>query len=441
MLPLEASLDELRAQFPALKRPMPDGRPLLFLDGPAGTQVPQTVIDALGEYLIQRNANRHGAFLTAIETEGMFATAQQRFAEFMGVTDPDEIVFGPNMTSLTFQISRALAQTWQPGDEIIVTRLDHDANVSPWVLAARDRGVTVRWVGFRPGTLHLDLESLTEQLTPRTKLVAFGAASNSSGGLNPVKQIVDIVHSVGALAYIDAVHLGPHRQIQAADWDADFVVCSAYKFFGPHVGILWGRRQWLEQVAAYKVRPASNAVPDKWMQGTQNHEGIAGAAACVDYLQRWGSRWGNIPLEHRSQCLTAAFAAIEAYESQLTRQFLDGLSRLPNFQLIGVGCNAETLGDSSSQGSDQSSATAAHWSTSAGQRVSTFSLRHKTRTATRLAESLAAQGICCWHGHYYALELSEQLGFEPEGMLRIGFVHYNTPAEVDQLLAALTTLH
>jgi cysteine desulfurase family protein (TIGR01976 family) len=442
MLTLEASLDELRAQFPALRRQMPDGRPLLFLDGPAGTQVPQTVIDAIGEYLIQRNANRHGAFLTAIETEGMFATAQQRFAEFIGVTDPNEIVFGPNMTSLTFQISRALAQTWQPGDEIIVTRLDHDANVSPWVLAARDRDVTVRWVGFLPGTLHLDLESLAEQLSPRTRLVACGAASNSSGGLNPVKQIVDIVHSVGALAYIDAVHLGPHRQIQAADWGADFVVCSAYKFFGPHVGILWGRRQLLEQVAAYKVRPASNAVPEKWMQGTQNHEGIAGAAACVDYLQRWGSRWGHIPLEHRSQCLTAAFAAIEAYETQLTHQFLDGLTNLPNFQLIGVGSPANTTTENSSdQNRAQNPATAAHWSTSAGQRVSTFSLRHQTRTATSLAEALAAQGICCWNGHYYALELSEQLGFEPEGMLRIGFVHYNTPAEVEQLLAALADLH
>lgn len=449
MLPLEATLPELRAQFPALARRMPNGRPLLFLDGPAGTQVPQAVIDAIGDYLIQRNANRHGAFLTAIETEAMFATAQQRFAEFMGVSDPDEIVFGANMTSLTFQLSRALSQTWQPGDEIIVTRLDHDANVSPWVMAARDRGVQVRWVSFLPGTLELDLESLAQQLSPRTRLVACGAASNSSGGLNPVKQIVDLVHSVGALAYIDAVHLGPHRQIQAADWNADFVVCSAYKFFGPHVGILWGRRQGLEPLAAYKVRPASNAIPEKWMQGTQNHEGIAGAAACVDYLQQWGSRWGNVAREDRVQCLSAAFAAIEAYESQLTRQFLDGLAQLPNFQRIGVGCNAANHPTTDgSQGSSAAIAAAntatsptGHWSRQAGQRVSTFSLRHKTRPAVNLATALADQGICCWHGHYYALELSEQLGFEPDGMLRIGFVHYNTPAEVDQLLAALADLH
>jgi cysteine desulfurase family protein (TIGR01976 family) len=415
---LELLVPELRSLFPALARRMPDGTPIAFFDGPAGTQVPQSVIDAIGDYLIRCNANRHGCFLTADETEECFAKAHRLYADFMGVSDPDEIVFGPNMTTMTFQMSRALSQTWQAGDEIILTRLDHDANVSPWVLAARDRGVQVRWVPFRADDLQLDLQVLQSHLNSRTKLVACGAASNATGGINPVPEIVQMAHSVGALAYIDAVHWGPHRQIQATAWDADFVVCSAYKFFGPHVGILWGRRELLERVQAYKVRPCSNAIPDKWMQGTQNHEGICGAAACVEYLRDLGKKLAS-PTSTPQEHLAVAFAHIEAYESQLTQQFLTGLEQLNDYQLVGLG--RRHLDQAAYQ----------------GRRVSTFSIRHRTKTSHELAQALGQLGIFCWHGNYYALELSEQLGYEPDGMLRIGFVHYNTPDEVSRLLESL----
>jgi cysteine desulfurase family protein (TIGR01976 family) len=419
---LETWVPQLRNQFPALARTMPDGTPVAFLDGPAGTQVPQIVMDAICDYLTRCNANRHGCFATADETEECFVKAHRLYADFMGVDDPDEIVFGPNMTSLTFQISRAISRTWQPGDEIILTRLDHDANVSPWVLAARDRGVHVRWVPFRADDLQLDLQVLQSHLNPRTKLVACGAASNATGGINPVSQIVRMAHSVGALAYVDAVHWGPHRQIQAKDWGADFVVCSAYKFFGPHVGILWGRREWLEQYEAYKVRPASNSIPDKWMQGTQNHEGICGAAACVEYLVGLGNALSGTTAPNTKQALGVAFSQIEAYENQLTDQFLRGLEALEEYRLVGLG--RRHLEQREFQ----------------GRRVSTFSVRHRTKTSQQLAQALGHRGIFCWHGNYYALELSEQLGYEPEGMLRIGFVHYNTPDEVARLLESLSDL-
>ncbi|MBL8854906.1 MAG: cysteine desulfurase-like protein [Planctomycetaceae bacterium] len=418
---LESMVPQLRDLFPALSRRMPSGAPIAFLDGPAGTQVPSSVIEAIRDYLVRCNANRHGCFLTADETEECFAKAHRLYADFMGVDDPEEIVFGPNMTSLTFQISRALSQTWQAGDEIILTRLDHDANVSPWVLAARDRGVEVRWVPFRADDLQLDLQVLQSHLNGKTRLVACGAASNATGGINPVAEIVRMAHSVNALAYIDAVHWGPHRQIQANAWNADFVVCSAYKFFGPHVGILWGRRPLLERVDAYKVRPASNAIPDKWMQGTQNHEGICGAAACVEYLMGLGKKFVGKEMSG-SELLTAAFTQIEAYENQLTHQFLMGLDELSEYQLVGLG--SRHLEQVAYQ----------------GRRVSTFSIRHRTKTSRELAEALGRLGIFCWHGNYYALELSEQLGYEPEGMLRIGFVHYNTTEEVARLLEALREL-
>jgi cysteine desulfurase family protein (TIGR01976 family) len=416
---LEPMVPHLRSMFPALARCMPDGTPIAFFDGPAGTQVPRTVIEAISDYLIRCNANRHGCFLTADETEECFAKAHRLYADFMGVDDPDEIVFGANMTTLTFQMSRALSQTWQAGDEIILTRLDHDANVSPWVLAARDRGVQVRWVPFRADDLQLDLQVLQSHLNSRTRLVACGAASNATGGINPVAEVVRMAHSVGALAYIDAVHLGPHRQIQAKVWDADFVVCSAYKFFGPHVGILWGKRELLERIAAYKVRPASNAIPDKWMQGTQNHEGICGAAAAVEYLQELGKAISSGATGGPREHLTTAFAAIEAYEDRLTQHFLTGLEAMDDYQLVGLG--RRHLERPEYQ----------------GRRVSTFSIRHRTKTSQQLAEALGRRGMFAWNGNYYALELSEQLGYEPEGMLRIGFVHYNTFEEVSLLLQAL----
>lgn len=403
---------QLRQRFPALQRQC-DGRPLTFLDGPAGTQVPESVIQAIAEYLRHSNANRHGPFVTGQETEAMFAEAQQAYATFLGISDPDEIVFGPNMTSLTFAMSRALSRTWDEGDEIILTRLDHDANVSPWALAARDQKVDVRWVGFDRETGALDLEELQQHLSPKTRLVAVGAASNATGGINPIAEISHLAHDVGALVYVDAVHLGPHRLIDAVQWDADFVVCSAYKFFGPHVGILWGQRDLLEDLSAYKVRPASNQIPEKWMTGTQNHECIAGARACVDYLAEIGVMLGASESEPRQQ-LAACFEAVAAYEKKLGQEFLSGVQKLPGFEVYGI-TDLEQFHN----------------------RCSTFSLRHDRVKAADLAFELGSRGIFTWAGHYYALEYSEQMGFEPEGMLRIGFVHYNTMEEVHRVLEAL----
>jgi len=411
---------QLRAQFPALGRRGADDQHLVFLDGPAGTQVPQSVLDAITAYLVECNANRHGCFVTAEETEAMFRWAQRRYAEFFGVGDPDEIVFGPNMTSLTFALSRSIARTWNPGDEIILTRLDHDANVSPWHLAARDRGVNVKWVPFNREDFQLDCQALQEALSPKTRLVAFGAASNATGGLSPVAEICRMVRDAGALSYVDAVHLGPHRLLETTAWEADFVVCSAYKFFGPHVGILWGRRSLLESLEAYKVRPASDRIPEKWMSGTQNHEGIAGAAAAVEYLQQIGARLsGDDPSDQGRACLQNAFQAITIYEQELSSRLLDGLEQIGGFTVYGI--DAQRFRQAEYQ----------------PRRVSTFSIRHQRVPPAALAQELAKRGILCWHGNYYALELSEQLGLEPEGMLRIGLLHYNTVDEVARLLSAL----
>lgn len=409
----EVLIPKLRQRFPALQRQL-HGREVAYLDGPAGTQVPDTVIQAISQYLADSNANRHGRFVTGEETEAMMADAGRVYAALFGIDDPDEIVFGANMTSLTFDISRSLAQTWKEGDQIILTRLDHDANVSPWRLAAQDRGVEVRWVGFDRETGRLDLEDLSRQLTPRTKLVAVGAASNATGGINPVAQVAEMAHQVGALCYVDAVHLGPHRLIDARQWDADFVVCSAYKFFGPHVGILWGRRQLLEELPAYKVRPASNTIPEKWMTGTQNHECIAGAAACVNYLAEVGQMVGasaDTPLRNQ---LRDAFQAIQEYETSLSREMVAGLQQLGDFEIYGL-VDPDQFAD----------------------RCSTFSIRHPRVPAADLAYELGSRGIFTWAGHYYALEYSEQMGLEPEGMLRIGLVHYNTMGEVHRVLEAL----
>lgn len=412
--PLLDLVPQLRAMFPALARQV-DGQPLSFLDGPAGTQVPQSVIDAISHYLIHSNANRHGPFVTAAETEAMFREAHETFAGFVGADDPDEIVFGPNATSLTFAMSRSISQTWDEGDEIIVTRLDHDSNVSPWKLAAKDKNVEVHFVGFDKATGRLDLEELKSLLNENTRLVAVGAASNATGGINPVAEIASLAHEVGALCYVDAVHLGPHRLIDVQAWDADFVVCSAYKFFGPHVGILWGQRDLLEDLKAYKVRPASNAIPEKWMTGTQNHEGIAGATACVKYLADIGIQVGADSESSLRSKLEVAFAAITDYERKLSLEFLAGLQKLGGFEVYGI--------------TDPNQF---------DQRCSTFSIRHQRVKAADLAYELGSRGIFTWAGHYYALEFSEQMGFEPEGMLRIGFVHYNTMDEVRRVLEALS---
>ncbi len=410
-------LELCRRQFPALSRRVGD-RLAAFFDGPGGTQVPQRVIDAVGHYLAHQNANHGGHFATAVESDRLLDEAHRGLAEFLGADDPRTIVFGQNMTSLTFALSRSLARTWKPNDEIVVTRLDHDANVSPWVLAARDTGATVRFASIKTEDCTLDLDELRHLINERTRLVAVGCASNATGGINPVRDICDWAHAVGANVFLDAVHYAPHGLIDVQAWGCDFLACSAYKFFGPHVGILWGRRDLLESLDAYKVRPAPLAPPGKWMTGTQSHEAIAGALAAVEYLADLGRLVAGDDSLDRRAALREAYREIGLYERGLASRLLAGLARMPDVQVFGITDPARF-----------------------DQRVATVSLTHERFTATEMAQRLGQQGFFVWHGNYYALNLTESLGLEPEGMLRIGLVHYNTATEVDRLLEAMHGLH
>ncbi|MEE8451797.1 MAG: cysteine desulfurase-like protein [Thermoguttaceae bacterium] len=404
-----------RKQFPALARRV-DGHPAVYFDGPAGSQVPERVVDAMGRYLLETNANHDGRFVTSRESDAIVHAAAQGVADLLGTDDAETIVFGSNMTSLTFGLSRALARSWQPGDEILVTRLDHDANVTPWVLAARDAGATVRHVGIRADDCTLDMDDFHEKLSPRTRLVAVGCASNAVGTINPVVEIARAAHRVGALVFLDAVHYAPHALPDVAAWDCDFLACSAYKFFGPHEGMLWGRRELLSELPAYKVRPAADGIPDRWMTGTQSHEAIAGTLAAVEYLADLGRRLEPGAKDRRA-ALEAAYAGIANYELGLLRTMLDGLARLPGVKVWGI-TDPERF----------------------DQRVPTVSITHERLSPEALATRLGERGIFVWHGNFYALPLTEALGLEPEGMVRIGLLHYNTAEEVQRLLDVLVEL-
>jgi cysteine desulfurase family protein (TIGR01976 family) len=404
-----------RRQFPALSRKI-HGQDAIYFDGPAGSQVPRCVVDAVGKYLLHTNANHGGAFTTARESDALLAEAHQAVADLLGTSDPDLVAFGPNMTTLTFALSRALARTWKPGDEVLVTRLDHDGNVTPWVLAARDAGATVRYVGLRSADCTLDLDDLRRQLSPRTRLVAVGCASNAVGTINPVQRIAAWAHAVGALVFLDAVHFAPHGLMDVTAWDCDFLACSAYKFFGPHVGILYGKRELLESLPAYKLRPVPDRIPDRWMTGTQSHEGIAGVLAAVEYLADIG-RSIDSSVRFRREALKQAFAAIAEYERDLCGRLLQGLAKLSSIQVLGISDTGRL-----------------------NERVPTVSFIHSSLTPRAVAEHLDRRGIFAWHGNFYALGLSETLGLEPEGMVRIGLLHYNTAAEVDRLLDPLCEL-
>lgn len=393
------SFAKCRDQFPALRRQIA-GHPAVYFDGPAGSQTPQRVIDAIADYLANHNANHGGSFVTSRESDAIVEETSRKLAKFLDVADPETIIYGANMTTLTFAFSRALATRWRPGDEVLVTRLDHDANVSPWVRAAQDRGVTVKHVDIRREDCTLDLDDFKRKLTSKTKLVAVGCASNAVGTRNPVKEITRLAHEAGALVFLDAVHLAPHAPIRIRDWDCDFLACSAYKFFGPHVGILWGRRKLLEELPAYKVRPCPETLPDRWMTGTQNFECIAGVGAALDYLNEIGMN------------------AIEEYERTLAMHFLNRIRELPHIKLWGI-ADLKRMSD----------------------RVPTFSFTHSKKKPQEIAEFLGQRGIFVWHGNYYALPLTETLGLEPDGMVRVGFLHYNTMEEIDRLIEALRELN
>ena len=408
----------LRDHFPALSRTM-DGQPVVYLDGPGGTQVTRDCIQAMAAYLERSNANHGGAFAASVETDAILDDVHAAGADFLGAHEPSEIVFGPNMTTLTFAISRALGREWNEGDEIVVTRLDHDANVAPWLAVAEDRGLRVRWVDLDENGASLDLDGLEAALSERTRLVAVGLASNALGTVTDVGRVVEAAHAAGALVYVDAVHAAPHVPIDVAALRADFLVCSPYKFFAPHLGMLYGRAEHLERVGAYRVRPAGDALPGKWETGTQNHEALAGLLGTFGYLERLGAAYGNAgAASDRRGRLRAAMAAIHAHERGLSAGTLDRLSRVPGLHLYGIADPARV-----------------------GERVPTFAFTLGGHSPRAIAEHLAARGISAWDGDFYAWELVRNLGLaDAGGLLRIGLVHYNTLEEIDRLVEVLLEL-
>jgi len=400
-------IDYLRAGFPALARAQ-NGRKVAYLDGPGGTQVHESVIQAMAGFMKHGGSNLGGSFATSIETDAVVAGARSAVADLFGA-EPGEIVFGQNMTSLTYAMSRAMARTWDSGDNIVLTRLDHDANVSPWIQAAADSGVEIRFMDFDPETgCDLDLGTLAAALDGRTRLVAFTHASNAVGTITPVAEIVRMAHSVGALSYVDAVHFTPHGLIDVAESGTDFLVASAYKWFGPHTGCLFGRNELLGELAPYKLRPAPADAPDKWETGTQSFESLAGVEAAVDYIASMGEGIG------RRERIVSAYENINGHETVLASRFLDGVEALPNVTLFGR--------------------------TSAVGRTATFAIDVEGVSPATVADTLGGAGCFVWSGDYYAYEVMHRLGRAPEGLVRIGFVHYNTEEEVDRVLAEISKM-
>jgi len=370
------------------------------------------VIDAVSYYLARHNANSGGAFATSHATDRVVADARAAMADFLNC-DADEIVFGPNMTSLTYALSRAFGRGLGSGDEIVLTLLDHDANFSPWK-ALEERGVTIRAAKFRPADCTLDMDDLARQITKRTRLVAVGYASNAVGTINDVAEVVRLARAAGALSFIDAVHYAPHGLIDVRALGCDFLVCSTYKFFGPHMGVLYGKREHLTRLEPYKVRPASNEIPHRWETGTMNHECIAGIKACVDYWEELGKR-ANPSVDNRREAIVAAHATIHAHERAMTEKMISGLLAIPGLKLYGI---------SDPRRFDQRSATVA--------------VRIDGHTPNELATKLGERGFFTWDGNYYAINVTEQLDVERSGgFLRIGLVHYNTMEEVERFLRAL----
>lgn len=412
MLDLEA----IRSKFPALSAGD------VVLDNPGGTQVPRGVTDRIVRYLHETNANHGGAFPTSRASDAVVAEGRAALADFLCAARPEEVAFGPNMTTLTFGMARSLSRAWKPGDEVVLTRLDHDANVSPWLLAAEDRGATVRWLDFDPADCTWNVDELRALLTERTRLVAVGWASNSVGTVNDVAAAAAAAHEAGALVYVDAVHYAPHGPIDVAAAGIDFLACSAYKFFGPHLGILWGRHELLEKTFAYKVRPAGDAPPDRWETGTQSFEAVAGTLGALEYLSWVGDRFGEAfraPLGEsyagRRLSLKAAMSAIHAYEETLSRAIVEALAVVPGLSIRGITDPIRF-----------------------GARVPTFSFTLQGHHPRTVSEELGRRGFRTWDGNYYAVGVTERLGLEAKGgMVRVGAVHYNTAEEIRRLGAAL----
>lgn len=404
-----------RSQFPALQEQV-NNQPAVFFDGPGGTQVPARVINAITDYLIHANANTHGSFLTSQRTDAVIEASRQAMADFLGC-DADEVIFGANMTTLTFALSRAIGQTLQPGDEIVTTRLDHDANVAPWH-ALKERGVVIREVDVDVEDCTLDMADFARKINAKTKLVAVGYASNAVGTINDVAQVVAMAKAVGALSFVDAVHYAPHGPIDVKALDCDFLACSPYKFFAPHSGTIYGKRTHLANFHPYKVRPAGDETPGRWETGTKNHEIMAAITAAIDYLAELGNRTAGTPFATRRAAVTHAMQVIQAYERQLSEYMIPRLLAIPGLSFYGITDTANFA-----------------------RRTPTVAIRMAKHDPSVVAKHLASKGIFAWDGNYYAINLTERLGLEDKGgMVRIGLIHYNTTAEVDRLIAALTEL-
>lgn len=401
----------IRAQFPSLNSDDSYTAPI-FLDNPAGTQVPQHVIDTVTHYYRRDNANSGGEFATSQRTDAMRQSARETLAAFVNAQRPEEIVFGANMTTLTLHMSRSIGRTLQAGDEIILTQMDHDANINPWLLMAQDRGVTVRWVRLDVETGQLDLETYAAALSPATKWVCVGHAANALGTINPVQKMTAMAHEVGAKVYVDAVQSAPHLLIDVQALGADFLACSAYKFFGPHIGVLYGKYDLLESLTPYKVRPAHDEAPDKWETGTASFETIAGTRAAVEYLASLGQ--GSTLREK----LASSYAQMMTYENGLVWQLIEGLKAIPNMEVRGIVDEGQ-----------------AAW------RVPTVICRPAKHDPQTVARKLAQAGVYVWNGNYYAVETMRALGHDHDGgMIRIGIAHYNTAQEIDQTLNLLQDL-
>jgi cysteine desulfurase family protein (TIGR01976 family) len=372
----------------------------VWADAPGGSQAPDSVIDAVAARMAGGASNTHGSFPLSEEIDSLIAEAHRAGAGFLGC-DPDEVVFGQNATSLLLHLSRSFSRTLGPGDELVVTRLDHDANVRPWIFAARDAGATVRWVDVRDDDVTLDLESFDRQLSDRTRLVAFTLASNAVGTIPPAAELVRRAKAAGALVALDGVHVAQHRAIDLRALGADIVATSPYKFFGPHQGMIGVRRELLASWEPYRLRPASDAVPDRWESGTQSHESMAGTIAAIGYIRQVGG-----------------FDAIGVHERALATRFLEGVGRIPGVRLIGI-ADPDRV----------------------DERTPTFAIRVEGQHPQETSTELARRGIFTWDGHYYAIEVFDRLGLlDSGGAVRIGFCHYHTLDEVDRVLGALEEL-
>jgi cysteine desulfurase family protein (TIGR01976 family) len=404
----------VREQFPALRQTV-NGQPAVFFDAPGGTQVPQQVIDAISGYLSKWNANLGGAFLTSQRSELIVEQAHQAMADFFNCS-PDEVVFGANMTTLTFALSRAIGRDLKAGDELLVTCLDHDANVSPWV-CLEERGAKVRTADIKTADCTIDMFDLQAKIRRSTRLVAVGWAANAVGTINNVQEAIRLAHAEGAVTFIDAVHYAPHGLIDVKAIDTDFLACSSYKFFGPHQGILYGKREQLQRLRPYKLRVCSEKLPDRWETGTQNHECMAGVTAAIDYIAEVG-RHHSSEVHTRREAIVAAYDVFQQHERELAAQLINGLLAIPGLTFYGITDPAKF-----------------------DQRTPTVAIRMEGYTPRELAERLGERGIFTWDGNYYAINLAERLGVQQSGgMLRIGLAHYNTAEEVERLLVELRAL-